>query len=105
MKGDVHVDHIIPCKIWDLTREGQQRRCFHYTNLAFMWGDDNVAKNDKILYHGKLISASSLNKFQRQEIIDAIPIPPDLELKTHYLEHSTALMLPIAGTIKPFILV
>ena len=41
-----HVDHIKPCAKFDLTKEAEQRRCFHYSNLQPLWAADNLAKGD-----------------------------------------------------------
>ena len=43
-----HLDHIIPCKQFDLTRPYHQKICFHYTNLQPMWERDNIVKSDTI---------------------------------------------------------
>lgn len=43
-----HIDHIIPCTAFDLSVPGQQRKCFHYTNLQPLWAEDNKAKGDTI---------------------------------------------------------
>jgi hypothetical protein len=45
-----HIDHIIPCAAFDLTKEDEQRKCFHYTNLQPLWAKDNISKKDKILW-------------------------------------------------------
>ena len=39
-----HIDHIIPCCKFDLSKENEQRKCFHYTNLNPMWAIDNLKK-------------------------------------------------------------
>jgi len=44
-----HIDHIIPCNSFDLTKEEEQRKCFHYTNLQPLWALENILKRDKIL--------------------------------------------------------
>jgi hypothetical protein len=44
-----HVDHIIPCAIFDLTNPEHQKICFHYTNLQPLWWLDNLRKGAKIV--------------------------------------------------------
>lgn len=44
-----HIDHIIPCASFDLSKPEDQIKCFHYTNLQPLWGKDNLCKNTKIL--------------------------------------------------------
>lgn len=39
-----HIDHIRPCASFDLGDPGQQKKCFHYTNLQPLWARDNIAK-------------------------------------------------------------
>jgi hypothetical protein len=39
-----HIDHIIPLSKFDLTREEDQRACFHYLNTQPLWGEDNWKK-------------------------------------------------------------
>lgn len=40
-----HIDHIIPCYKFDLTKKSEQLKCFHYTNLQPLWENENCAKN------------------------------------------------------------
>ena len=45
----IHIDHIIPCSSFDLTKEEEQRKCFHYSNLQPLWARDNIIKGNKIM--------------------------------------------------------
>ena len=44
-----HVDHILPCASFDLSKPEEQRKCFHYTNLQPLWAKDNMRKGSNIL--------------------------------------------------------
>jgi hypothetical protein len=44
-----HIDHIIPCDIFDLTDPVEQKQCFHYSNLQPLWWLENIKKNNKYL--------------------------------------------------------
>lgn len=43
-----HVDHKKPLSSFDLTKEEEQKKAFHYTNLQPLWADENMAKGAKI---------------------------------------------------------
>jgi len=43
-----HIDHIIPCASFDLTKPSEQKKCFHYTNLQPLWAYDNLSKGSKL---------------------------------------------------------
>ncbi len=45
--GTWHIDHIKPCCSFDLTKEEEQRKCFHYSNLQPLWAEDNLKKGGK----------------------------------------------------------
>jgi len=42
-----HVDHIRPCASFDLSKEEEQRKCFHYSNLQPLWARENLIKGSK----------------------------------------------------------
>jgi hypothetical protein len=42
-----HVDHIIPCAKFDLSKESEQKKCFNYTNLQPLWMQENLKKGAK----------------------------------------------------------
>ena len=46
--GKWHVDHIIPCAIFDLSDPIEQKQCFHYSNLQPLWKIDNLRKGTKV---------------------------------------------------------
>lgn len=43
-----HVDHVIPCFSFDLTKPEEQAKCFHYTNLQPLWASENLSKGNRI---------------------------------------------------------
>jgi DNA segregation ATPase FtsK/SpoIIIE-like protein len=43
-----HVDHIIPCAYFDLSKPSHQRRCFNWRNMQPMWGKENMSKSNKL---------------------------------------------------------
>lgn len=43
--GQWHIDHVKPCSAFDLTKEDQQRECFHFSNLQPLWANENANKS------------------------------------------------------------
>jgi len=43
-----HIDHIRPCASFDLSKEEEQRECFHYSNMQPLWARDNLRKGAKV---------------------------------------------------------
>jgi len=45
-QGKWHIDHRKPCASFDLSKEEERKKCFHYTNLQPLWGSENMSKSD-----------------------------------------------------------
>ena len=43
-----HIDHIIPCSSFDLTKPEEQMKCFNYTNLQALFVFENLSKSNKM---------------------------------------------------------
>lgn len=44
-----HIDHILPCDSFDLTKSKEQHKCFHYSNLQPLWATENFRKGNRII--------------------------------------------------------
>jgi len=44
-----HVDHIKPRVSFDLSKESEQNKCFHYSNLQPLWATENFRKNKYVI--------------------------------------------------------
>jgi DNA/RNA endonuclease G (NUC1) len=42
--GKIHLDHIKPCAMFDLSKKEDQKACFHYTNIKPEWPEINFSK-------------------------------------------------------------
>lgn len=61
-RGGWHIDHIIPCAFFDLTKPSHQKVCFNYQNLQPLWASDNCSKGDKI--HWSIILTLLVNNYK-----------------------------------------
>lgn len=46
--GEWEIDHIVPCVSFDLTKEDQLYKCFHYSNTQPLWKYENGKKGSRI---------------------------------------------------------
>lgn len=46
--GKWHVDHVMPCAIFDLSKPEHRKRCFHFSNLQPLWEPENLRKHDSV---------------------------------------------------------
>lgn len=46
--GNWNIDHIRPIASFDLSREADQKACFHYTNMQPLWWVENMQKKDRL---------------------------------------------------------
>jgi hypothetical protein len=51
-----HLDHIIPCQMWDFSKKEQQLACFHYTNMMPLFKKANLSKNKSFIDNQKIIN-------------------------------------------------
>lgn len=42
-----HIDHVRPCRDFNLTDPDQQKICFHWSNMQALWAIDNLKKGAK----------------------------------------------------------
>ena len=67
-REDYHVDHIIPCAFFDLTKEEDQRLCFHWTNHQLLTGPVNESKSDDVFWSGQVYRPVEVPSEIREEI-------------------------------------
>ena len=46
--GKWHIDHIVPCNHWNLTRETDKYLCFNYRNVQPLWSLTNKSKKNRV---------------------------------------------------------
>lgn len=70
--GDWHIDHVVPCCKFDLSKEDEQLHCFNWTNLQPLWARDNLQKSgslfpELVAEHKKKVSEFLISPAQVKE--------------------------------------
>lgn len=47
---NIHLDHIVPCALFDLTKPEHQKICFHFSNYQPLLAIDNIRKGARVYY-------------------------------------------------------
>lgn len=50
MRGDIHIDHIVPQSAFNLLDESEYKSCWSLSNLQPLWKKHNLKKGGKIIY-------------------------------------------------------
>lgn len=58
-----HIDHAVPCSLFDFRNKSQQKICFHWTNLRPEIPSKNISKSNNIAYPLLLIHEYRLRQF------------------------------------------
>lgn len=69
MTSKVHLDHIIPCSAFDLTKEEEQRKCFHFTNLQPLWATSDIAEENNSDQIGNLNKSTKIIGVDFHEVL------------------------------------
>jgi hypothetical protein len=58
-----HIDHVIPCNLFDVTKTKEAKRCFHWSNLQPMNSAQNLAKGDTTTKMEQWLHIMKINNF------------------------------------------
>ena len=70
-----HMDHVVPCSLFDLTKDTDIKNCFKWTNLQPLEGKLNIIKNNNIdenevIYHWNKVKKFAILKNVTVEYFD-----------------------------------
>lgn len=65
-----HMDHVVPCSLFDLTIEQEKLKCFHWTNIKPMFAIDNLKKNNSICTNEIDNHENKLDQFLKSDNMD-----------------------------------
>jgi hypothetical protein len=83
-----HVDHTLPCSIFDFNIEENVRTCFNWSNLSPMFGLENISKSDKVNMTLVINIKEKARKFiaTHQDSILTESLPADLRVESGVLD-------------------
>lgn len=59
-RGEIHIDHIIPKSHFNLKNKDDIKICWALWNLQPLWAEDNIKKNNKIIYTEQAIKINPI---------------------------------------------
>jgi hypothetical protein len=65
-----HIDHVIPCSMFDLTNIEHQKICFHWSNIRPLYAIDNLIKNNILFWSDMHNYYIKLNYYSKINNID-----------------------------------
>lgn len=83
-----HIDHVVPCEVFDLKIARQQKICFHWTNLQPLEKKENIAKSNKVLPDHLFRQELRFYAFRNLYIHSTNKKPPKLNAIKAYLAMS-----------------
>lgn len=60
-----HIDHVVPCSVFDLSKNEEVKKCFHWTNMKPMLAKENIQKNNKVCHQDIGRHEKNLEKFMK----------------------------------------
>lgn len=67
-----HIDHVIPCKMFNLEDENQQRICFNWSNMRPLYALENLKKKDTLYCKDLLNHSIKVYNFSKQNNITGL---------------------------------
>ena len=65
-----HVDHVVPCSMFDLKKDENQKICFNWCNLRPLYAEDNLVKNNTLFWSDLHNHFLKLFYFSKQNNLD-----------------------------------
>lgn len=63
-----HIEHVLPCASFDLTKKNEQQKCFHWSNLKPLEATKNCSKGNKIILKEILLQELKVYYYQHNKL-------------------------------------